>query len=585
MESLDNRKVLQQLGRKYDVNIERVAEGIKIRGLVAEAVAARVALTETLTGRARHVVVVSPEQMTQLVGQGDANWRRVREDFTVSVDLDRTHHSIILQGSNLAVPKAKEYTYRLLDLMFPQQFGRVPIPPEALAAFSSAQILSRIKEESGVDAIWPDRDQACLRLRGEPSKISSATTITNAHLAEWATKHATVAFEGWMLPYLIGKGGSKLKEVEKASGASIDVDRESGVAKISGPDSTSVQAARTTLEESVELIRKECAELEVPQEAIPSLIGKKGANLSAIRQDSGATIDVAHDGKGSVRIRGSEEALAKAKAAIESFVTEWRRSNTTAEVSLLPEQFRLIVGKSGATVRHIQEETATKIDVDRDRKVVVVRGSPENVERGRHMVQQIVDEDNAEREREQKLARQHAPATDESKPTSSSGAGGSHPETGMKEGKAGWVYPTVPPGADPETAKQLAKNAEAKASKNKKKIKSKAATAATPAPNGSSEMALQLPASPSRNAAGGGAAVPPFIPEKPKEVVTLDPEMIRGVVQTQTASELLDLILSGGKAQPSSAGKAQGGQHEGSHEEAGGGSRYYKSSSGFSVRL
>jgi len=145
LDSLDRNKVLQQLGRKYDVNVDRTAEGIKVRGLVSEAVAAKMAINEAISGRARFSVEVNAEQMAQLVNHGDVNWRRVREDFAVSVDLDKTHQSIIIQGSNFTVPKAKEYTYRLLDLLFPSHFGRIPLPAEALPAFSSSGMLAKIK--------------------------------------------------------------------------------------------------------------------------------------------------------------------------------------------------------------------------------------------------------------------------------------------------------------------------------------------------------------------------------------------------------------------------------------------------------
>jgi len=287
LDSLDRNKVLQQLGRKYDVNVDRTAEGIKVRGLVSEAVAAKMAINEAISGRARFSVEVNAEQMAQLVNHGDVNWRRVREDFAVSVDLDKTHQSIIIQGSNFTVPKAKEYTYRLLDLLFPSHFGRIPLPAEALPAFSSSGMLAKIKEQSGVEAVWPDRDVTCLRVRGDATTIAAATTTTTTLLAEWVSKHATVGFEAWMLPYLIGKQGAKLKEMEKVHGVVIDVDREGEVAKISGSDSSSVQAAKAAWEEVVGVIKKECAEVEVPPEAIPSLIGKKGSNLSAIRQETG----------------------------------------------------------------------------------------------------------------------------------------------------------------------------------------------------------------------------------------------------------------------------------------------------------
>lgn len=44
----------------------------------------------------------------------------------------------------------------------------------------------------------------------------------------------------------------------------------------------------------------------MPREAIPALIGKKGANLSKIREESGAHIDVPNAGEGRA-VRGTRE--------------------------------------------------------------------------------------------------------------------------------------------------------------------------------------------------------------------------------------------------------------------------------------
>lgn len=51
-------------------------------------------------------------------------------------------------------------------------------------------------------------------------------------LQDWELTHAIVSFEGWMYPLLIGKGGGRIKELEKTLGTQLTVDREAGLIKV-----------------------------------------------------------------------------------------------------------------------------------------------------------------------------------------------------------------------------------------------------------------------------------------------------------------------------------------------------------------
>lgn len=77
--------------------------------------------------------------------------------------------------------------------------------------------------------------------------------LVDAALVVWSSKHAVVKLDKWMLPSVIGKGGTKLKELEKASSVSIDIDKEASVAKIKGQPEN-VAKAKSELEQWVEVL-------------------------------------------------------------------------------------------------------------------------------------------------------------------------------------------------------------------------------------------------------------------------------------------------------------------------------------------
>ena len=143
--------------------------------------------------------------------------------------------------------------------------------------------------------------------------------------------------------FVIGKGGQSINALQAETGTHIDVQRASDVARgaltrqvtITGGDAR--QQARC-----VELVRSKVLEYQAletsapgvpppPQlliEEVPNgpavnyLIGSKGAVIQALRQESGAEIDLEKDSFGSatVTLRGTKEAMLAARRAIEAIL-------------------------------------------------------------------------------------------------------------------------------------------------------------------------------------------------------------------------------------------------------------------------
>ena len=78
-----------------------------------QAVAARNRLQELVSGRSKLTVPVTAEQLATLASHGDSNWKKIREDFAVSVDLDNHHGALVIQGAVMAVSRAKVYLYQV----------------------------------------------------------------------------------------------------------------------------------------------------------------------------------------------------------------------------------------------------------------------------------------------------------------------------------------------------------------------------------------------------------------------------------------------------------------------------------------
>jgi polyribonucleotide nucleotidyltransferase len=76
-------------------------------------------------------------------------------------------------------------------------------------------------------------------------------------------------------------------------------------------------------------------------------------------------------------------------------VKERNESSYVIEVPIYKQFHRMIIGKGGANIRKIRDETQTKIDLPAEGEksdVITITGKKENVEEAKNRIQQILNE-------------------------------------------------------------------------------------------------------------------------------------------------------------------------------------------------
>ena len=131
--------------------------------------------------------------------------------------------------------------------------------------------------------------------------------------------------------FVIGRQGSKVKELEKSTGTKIRFReaKDGKVAMVTGQQED-VKKAREAivimLKERSEKKQVKSVDVAVPNFAIGRLIGKQGQNISAMQKESGARIVVdSNRGSGTVRmctISGTTEQVSRGVAMVQQSVSE-----------------------------------------------------------------------------------------------------------------------------------------------------------------------------------------------------------------------------------------------------------------------
>ncbi|NXS48290.1 TDRKH protein, partial [Balaeniceps rex] len=144
-------------------------------------------------------------------------------------------------------------------------------------------------------------------------------------------------------------------------------------------------------------------EMRVPRAAVKSIIGRKGATIKKLSQETGAHIDVEREDEGEetvLLISGSPGQVCRAKAIVHQIVTE---SAPVLEQLCVPQRaVGRIIGRGGETVRGICRSSGAKVLCEREAdaglapvRVIQLSGTRKEVAAAKKLIMEKLMEDDA----------------------------------------------------------------------------------------------------------------------------------------------------------------------------------------------
>ncbi|KAM6229116.1 LOW QUALITY PROTEIN: tudor and KH domain-containing protein [Spheniscus humboldti] len=205
---------------------------------------------------------------------------------------------------------------------------------------------------------------------------------------------------------------------------------------------------RESREERLTFVGDEELEIKMrPRAAVKSIIGRKGATIKKLSQETGARIDVEGEDEGeetALLISGSPGQVCRAKAAVHQIVTE---SVPVSEQLCVPQRaVGRIIGRGGETVRGICRSSGAKVFCEREAdaglapvRVIQLSGTRKEVAAAKKLIMEKLMEDDAFRK---ELAQSTAMRCQRKQPLGSrrewEPLPGGVPEHGEEDGGSSW---------------------------------------------------------------------------------------------------------------------------------------------------
>jgi len=267
------------------------------------------------------------------------------------------------------------------------------------------------KKGAGIQKISQDlqkvhivfNDDDTIKVDGPPDEVEKAKTELEAQASVLikTMAFADVKVDAKYHKHIIGKGGSTINKIKSETDVTINIpDTDSGVTviRIEG-NKAGVEKASKELNGMVDKMENEKEkDLIIENRFHRQLIGPKGENIEKIRKDF-ANVQISFPDLGVksdiVKLRGPKKDVDDCSKYFNKLTKEMTESSYQVKVPIFKQFHKYVIGKGGANIRRIRDETDTKIDLPdsgSDSDMITITGKKENVNKAVIQVQQIQSE-------------------------------------------------------------------------------------------------------------------------------------------------------------------------------------------------
>merc|ERR1719233_102247 len=226
--------------------------------------------------------------------------------------------------------------------------------------------INEILSETGVFVEMPANttDSETITLRGPQEKLGLA--LTKVYEKANSVVNVSVACPTWLHKYIIGKKGTGIQKISQDLQKVHIVFNDDDSIKVDGPPD-GVEKASKELNGMVDKMENEKEkDLIIENRFHRQLIGPKGENIEKIRKDF-VNVQISFPDLGVksdiVKLRGPKKDVDDCSKYFNKVTREMAESSYQVKVPIFKQFHKFVIGKGGANIRRIRDETDTKIDL------------------------------------------------------------------------------------------------------------------------------------------------------------------------------------------------------------------------------
>ncbi|KAI3376391.1 hypothetical protein L3Q82_016880 [Scortum barcoo] len=344
-------------------------------------------------------VEVKKSQHKYIIGPKGNTLQEILEATGVSVEmppLDSSSETIILRGEPdklgpaLTQVYAKAKSVMVVEVTAPAWLHRFIIGKKGQNIGRITQQLPRVHIE------FTDGEER-ISLEGPTEEVEQAQAQIQEIIKDLLVRmdYTEVIIDQRFHRHLIGKNGANINRIKEQYKVSVRIPQDSersGLVRIEG-DPKGVQLARRELIEMVQRMENErTKDLIVEQKFHRTIIGQKGEKIKEVRDKFPEVIINFPDPSQKsdiVQLRGPKNEVEKCAKFLQKIIADLIENSFSLSVPIFKQFHKNIIGKGGANIKKIREETNTKIDLPTENsnsEMIVITGKKSNCEAARDRI-------------------------------------------------------------------------------------------------------------------------------------------------------------------------------------------------------
>lgn len=239
-----------------------------------------------------------------------------------------------------------------------------------------------------------------IKIEGPPEEVAKVADVLRPLVADMVRNMVSTEINVDIKyhKHIIGKAGANINKLKDDTGVTINIAENHHAIRIEG-NKKGVEQAKQVIEEMVAKMENEKdKDVIIDHRYFKSLIGTKGEKIKELR-DKFSEVQIVFPTLGEnrdvVKVRGPKKDVDECCKCLTKMVKELKESSYVLEVPIYKQFHKFVIGKAGANIRKIRDETQTKIDLPGENDtsdVIIITGKKENVEQAKEQIQKIQNE-------------------------------------------------------------------------------------------------------------------------------------------------------------------------------------------------
>ncbi|XP_072540165.1 high density lipoprotein binding protein a [Salminus brasiliensis] len=350
-------------------------------------------------------VEVKKSQHKYVIGPKGNTLQEILDRTGVSVEIpppDSSSETVILRGEPdrlgqaLTEVYAKANSYNVSSVSAPSWLHRFIIGKKG-------QNLAKITQQMPKVHIEFTEGEDKITLEGPTKDVQMVQSQIEAIVTDLVSRmdYAEISVDPKFHRHLIGKGGANINRIKDQYKVSVRIppdNEKSNLIRIEGDPQGVQEAKKELLELASRMENERTKDMIIEQRFHRAIIGQKGEKIKEIRDKFPEVIinfpDPAQKSD-IVQLRGPRNEVEKCTKFMQKMVAEMVENSFSVSVPIFKQFHKNIIGKGGANIKKIREETNTKIDLPAENsnsEMIIITGKKVNCEAARNRILAIQKE-------------------------------------------------------------------------------------------------------------------------------------------------------------------------------------------------